>query len=82
MDNAEDDRCVIMLVVLRIFLGGFWLFHKSKAHENSVKRAGIPCTSLIFSEFTVKLANRNVGVSSMVILNPFEFFFRVSVWVR
>ena len=71
-----------MLVVFRLFLCGFNLFSESKAHENAVKRAGISCISFFFPKFTVKLTNWNVGVSPMVILDPFQFFFRMCIRMR
>ena len=41
--NAENGRRVVFLVMLRLFLCRFYLFPKAKAHENAVKRSGIPC---------------------------------------
>lgn len=69
---------------------GFWLVlfvlcvcfgSKAQPYKYPVEGAGVPGIAFFGAEFAVKLTDRDVRVSAVVILNPFQFLLCMSLGV-
>ena len=68
--------------MLRLLLGGLDFLPESEANEHTVKRSGMTTVRLILAQLAVKLAQRYVGVSSVIVLYPLDLLpgMGVGVW--
>ena len=51
--DTNHSRCIVRLVMQRLFLCGFCLFAKAETHKHTIKRSGMARIFLILTQFTV-----------------------------
>ena len=77
----ECGRCFVFAGMLRLLLGGLDFLPESEANEHTVKRSGMTTVRLILAQLAVKLAQRYVGIPSVIILDPLDLLLGMSVRV-
>ena len=80
--DTEHSGGIIRLIVQGLFLCGFNFLAETKTNKHAVERTGMTGIRLILTQLTVKFAQGDVGISSVVVLDPLQLLFGMGIRMR
>ena len=79
---SDFRRRVVFAVMFGFLFGGFDFLSESQSDEYAIQRAGMTGIGFFLAELAVQFTNGDVRGSSVIVNDPFQFFFRVCVRMR